>query len=379
MARACRLVRDGSSVDATWRRDADDLIVLPDAGAPLSLPLGEVSAIAGDGFCILLRSPLGDLDLERLGADGPTLLQDLRRDWPPIRARMLRLSDGSAPAQVFAGQVHGPGGSGPFRGFLTEDRFLYAIDGADVTALPLAECRSVAFDAVNFQVRCADWDSRLETGFSKLGGQTQALAERLRTARSQLTAEADASLARHLPSLAMAGRASLSRCWLPGRLLNLAELEGLAPGFEAAFRASWLAHSHRAEQGAALLQGMAPADSWLGYARPDRTLAPGEASQAMPQLLWLLVKGEPTWSLELLSQGDHATYLFTGGAELPGLVGGIVQLPEFSREALYLPMTDLVEQRSRYATAARELPLLRDLRRRFAGRRIHPPRARPAP
>jgi hypothetical protein len=98
----------------------------------------------------------------------------------------------------------------------------------------------------------------------------------------------------------------------------------------------------------------------------------------MPQLLWLLVKGEPHWSLELLSQGDFATYLFTGGTELPGLVSGIVQFSEFSREALYMPMADLVEERSRFTVAARELPLLRDLRSRFAGRRIHAPRARPA-
>jgi hypothetical protein len=377
MTRTCRMVHEGSSVDANWRRDADNLVVLPDSDIPLSLPLGEVSAIEGDGFRILLRSPLGDRGRERLGADGPTLLQDLRRDWPPLRARMLRLSDGSAPAQVFAGQVQGPLAAGPFRGFLTEDRFLYAIDGDDVIALPLAECRAVALDAASFNVRCAAWDSRPETVFSKLGGQTQAFAESLRTARSQLTVEADASLARHLPALAMSGRAALSRHWLPGRMLNLADLEGLAPGFEAAFRASWLAHSHRAEEGSAFLQGMAPADCWLGYARPDRTLAPGAAPQEMPQLLWLLVKGEPTWSLELLSQGDHATYLFTGGAEIPGLVSGIVQLPEFSREALYMPMADLVEERSRYATAARELPLLRELRSRFAGRRIHAPRAHP--
>jgi hypothetical protein len=334
-----------------------------------------MSAIGGDGFSILLRSPMGDLRLERLGADGPTLLQELRRDWPLLRARLLRLAAGPAPAQVFTGRVQGPQGSGPFRGFLVEDRVVYAIDGADVTALPLADCRSVVLDTPSFSVRCAGWGGHPDTVFSKLGGQTQAFTDLLRTARGRLTAEAEATLARHLPTLPMAGRSALSAHWLPGRMLSLAELENLAPGFEGAFLASWLAHSHRAEEGLALMKDVAPADRWLGYARPDRTLAPGAAPQAMAQLLWLLVRGSPAWSLELLSQGDFATYLFSGGPELPGLVGGIVQFPEFSREALYLPLADLVDERARYAIAARDLPLLRDLRSRFAGRRIHAARA----
>jgi hypothetical protein len=375
MAHACRLVRDDGSLDGTWRRDADHLIVSPDAAAPVSLPLGEVSGIQGDGFTILLRSPLGDLRLERLGADGPTLLQELRRDWPPLRAGLLRLSDGSVPAQVFSGHVQGPLGAGPCRGFLVEDRFLYAFDGGDVTALPLAECRSVVFDSTNFSVNCASWDGLSDTVFSRLGGRTQALTELLRTARGQLTAEADATLARHLPTLPMAGRAALSSQWLPGRMLSMTALEGMAPGFEPAFRASWLAHSHRAAEGSALMEFVAPADRWLGYARPGRTLEPGAAPQALAQLLWLLVKGEPAWSLELLSQGDFATYLFSGGAEVPSLVGGIVQFPEFSREALHMPLANLVDERARYAIAARDLPLLRHLRNRFAGRRIHAARA----
>jgi hypothetical protein len=268
MAHKCRVVREGGSVDATWRREADDLVVLPDDDLALSLPLGEVRAIEGDGFRIMLRSALGDLGLERLGADGPTLLQELRRDWPPLRAKMLRLYDGTAPAQVYAGQVQGPQGTGAFRGFLAEDRFLFAIEGGDVSALALADCRTVALDTASFSIRCTGWDGRPETVFSKLAGQTQAFAEQLRNARGQLTLEADATLAHHLPALALSGRATLSRQWLPGRVLSLAELETLAPGFEAAFRASWLAHSHRAEEGSAFMQGVAPADSWLGYARP---------------------------------------------------------------------------------------------------------------
>jgi len=375
MAHNCRAIRDGSSVDGVWRREADHLVISPAAGVPLSMALGEVSGIGGDGFSIVLHSPQGDLRLERLGADGPTLLQELRRDWLPLRAGLLRLSDGKAAAKVYAGQAQELQRAGPFRGFLADDRFLYAIDGEDVTALHLAECRSVDFDGAAFSVRCSGWDDGAGTVFTRLGGETAALAGLLRDARGRLTAEADTSLARHLPSLAVGLRATLSAHWLPGRMLSLAGLERLAPGFEAAFLASWLAHSHRAEEGLALMRGVPAADCWLGYGRASRTLAPQDSPDEQPLLLWLLVRGDPTWSLELLSQGDYATYLFSGGAELPGLIGGIVQFPEFSREALYMPLADFVEDRSRYAIAARDLPLLRNLRARFAGRRIHAPRA----
>ena len=378
MAHSCRLVREGGSVDASWRRESEHLIVSPQAGPAQSLALGEASGIAGDGFAIVLHSLQGDLRLERLGADGPTLLQDLRRDWLPLRAGLLRLCDGTAPAKVYSGRVQGPLGDGAMCGYLAGDRFIHAVEGGDVTALLLADVRSVEFDEATFSVRCAGWDGRPATLYSRLAGETAAFTELLTVARGQLTAEAEATLAAKLPSLAPAARARLSAHWLPGRMLSVAELEALAPGFEAAFGACWLAHSERADEGRALMQGLAPDQRWLAYARPGRTLAPGADPDAQPQLLWLLVRGDPHWSLELLSQGDYATYLFKAGAELPSLVGGLVQFPEFSREALYMPMADLVEERSRYTIAARDLPLLRDLRSRFAGRRIHAPRARPA-
>ena len=87
--------------------------------------------------------------------------------------------------------------------------------------------------------------------------------------------------------------------------------------------------------------------------------------------MWLLVRTDEDWSLELLSQGNYATYLFKGGFEMPGLASGIAKMPQFSREALYQPLAELVEQRNQYAIAARDLPLLRELRSYFAGRRIH--------
>ncbi|HEY5998615.1 MAG TPA: hypothetical protein VI078_04845, partial [bacterium] len=170
------------------------------------------------------------------------------------------------------------------------------------------------------------------------------------------------TVAAHLPTLGAAARAALADQWLPGRALSFEALEALAPGFAAAFGASWLAACPRSAEGAALMEGVSPADRFLGYA---------DAAAGAEPFVWLLVRRAEAWSLELLSHGDYATYLFKGGGELPGLVEGLIRLPEFSREALYLPLEQLTGERSPYAVPARDLPLLRELRSRFAGRKVH--------
>jgi hypothetical protein len=370
MAHACRLVRDGVTADGNWRRDGDELIVTPAAGRPVTIALGEVSAIGGDGFSILMRVPSGELRLERLGADGPTLLQELRRDWPPLRAQKLRLTAGEAPGKVFAGQIAAAGQCGGFRGFFVRDRLLVGIDGADVAAFFLADVETISFDRSDFSVHCIGW-SGAQTVFSRLAGETEAFCRNLQVAREQLAVEAEATIAEHLPGLSGGGRAQLAAVWLPGRVLSFAELERLAPGFEAAFTTSWLGHSRRAEEGQALMTGVAAEDRYLAFAPADRTLDPNSSPGTQPQLLWLLVRNGEVWSLELLTQGNYATYLFKGGSEVPNLVAGIVHMPQFSREALYQPLSELVEQRSQYAIAARDLPVLRALRSLFSGRRIH--------
>jgi hypothetical protein len=68
-----------------------------------------------------------------------------------------------------------------------------------------------------------------------------------------------------------------------------------------------------------------------------------------------------------------AAHLFRGGEEIPGLVQGLVRLPEFSREAQYLPVEQLTDKRGIYAIPARDLPLLRDLMACSAGRKVHSP------
>jgi len=322
MARTCRLVRAGRSVDALWRRDGDALIISP-AGAPaLVVSLGEVSGIAGDGFTVRLRVPAGEIALERLGGDGPTLLEALRRDWPVVRAEVLRLAGGERPAEVFSGQLAASGGPpGPFHGFFAGARLIVAPGAGDIVALFAADFSSISFDEAAYALRATGWDG-VQTVFSKLGGKSAAFSGALLTARETLSRQAAAVFARLLPTLDAGPRAELAAQWLPGRLLSFEELERIAAGFEVSFGSSWLAATPRAEAGSAMMAGLATGDRYLGYAAP----AEGEAP-----FLWLLVTKGETASLEVLSHGDYATYLFRGGDELPDLVQGLVRLPEFSR------------------------------------------------
>lgn len=363
MSHGCRLVSDGCAVDARWQRDGDVVLVSPASGPVQAVALGEIAGISGDGFAITLHAEAGDIVLERLGADGPTLLQELRRDWLPIRAGILRLSGGEAPGKTYVGTVRSQEYSGPFRGFLADDRLICAPEGRDLLTFFLADCKMVAFVEQEYLIRGTGWEGE-ETVFSKLAGETAAFVATLQGAREKLARLSAAVVSRHLPTLAPVARAKLGAQWLPGRVLSFSELESMAPGFEAAFLASWLPHCPRADTGRKLMEGVAASDRYLGFA----VAGSGEDS-----LLWLLVRREGTWSLELLSQGDYATYLFAGGAELPKLISGLVRLPEFSREALYLPLAELTDERAKYAIPARELPALRELRARFSGRRIHAP------
>jgi len=361
MVRTCRLVRAGRGVAAQWRREGDDLILSPAGEPALAVRIGEVSGISGDGFTVRLRLPDGEMALERLGGDGPTLLEELRRDWPVLRAAVLRLAGGERPNHVFTGNLESSGARGPFRGFFVDGRLIIALEGEDLFALFAADCASVVFDEEAYAVRMTGWDGD-QTVFTRLGGTSAAFAGALTAARETLALQAGEVFARYLPTLAARSRAELASQWLPGRLMSFAELERVASGFAAAFSASWLAASPRAASGKELMADIEPSDRFLGY---------GAAAGDADPFLWLLVQRQEASTLELLSHDDYATYLFQGGRELPGLIEGLIRFPEFSREALYLPLAQLAGERGIYATAARDFPLLRELRTRFCGRKIH--------
>jgi hypothetical protein len=87
--------------------------------------------------------------------------------------------------------------------------------------------------------------------------------------------------------------------------------------------------------------------------------------------LWMLAGKGGAWFLESLTDGDRATYCFTGGDEIPALVSRLLCAPQFSREALYGSPDMLTGDRADLAIAAQFLGFLVRLRAAFRSRVIH--------
>lgn len=417
MARACRFSFGDRSGAAGWSFDGSYLTVMPEAGAPLSVPLAELAGIAGDGYTLILTVtgaaaapsassaiPLpaqrSELILSHLGADGPTLLEQLRREWLPTRAEVLRLG-GSGEGKPFAGRVSGlvavgaapdadsgpgaglgadsgPGAGGlpePFQTLMFEDVLVIAREGRDLDPLFLALFGTVTYDDPTYTVRARQWPGQ-EVVFSKLAGRTEDFLDQLRANRELLAEEATATLAAAVPRLPSGPRAALAGMWLPGRLMELPAMDAVCPGFADVFRREWLLRLPRAEEGAHLLDWAASGSAWLACSRgpgveADGGGATGNGATNTDSPLWMLVGKDGVWFLEALSIEDRATYCFTGGDEVPALVSRLLCAPQFSREALYSPLSELTGESAELAIAAQHLAFLVELRSRFRDRVIH--------
>jgi hypothetical protein len=379
----------------------DRLVISPRAGSPRAISLAEIAALEGADY--ELRFRVGDewFGLSRLGGAGPTLHADLRRIWPPLRAAALRISGRGEPRR-FRGRHDGR----PAEVLVWPEVLVTAADGAGIEPLFLADiCRCEERDG-GYALECARWDEGNLT-ITHLGGETEAFMRELAERRAALAGQASGLLAASLSSLDGAARARLAYAWLPGRFVALAELESLAPGVGVAL-ADRLASGPRARESAYLLEqwreGMHAAyvaPGFLSLTAEDGEEAPAGSSseieaeaagspaseaedaaaeaddsgvpgpEAMGASFWLLSNRAGRWLLEAASERDFATYELAGEAEVPRLASHLLWAPHFSRQALYMPLSDLAGPRAALALPARELGFLRDLRARFRGRIIH--------
>ncbi len=394
MARTCVCTPPGgTAARGTWNLAGTTLSVTPEGEPPRVFDLGEMSSFGGDGYALDFRLGGDTLRLEKLGADGQTLLQDLRRTWPALRAGALRLA-GTGDALPFSGTWARDGGAPvPALILFYDDVLLAAPGGGDLEPLFFSGVRGVAFDADAYTVTLSGYTGARHV-FGRLAGRTEAFYRRALTARGALASEALTVLTAALPTVDAARRSALAALWPPGRVVSIAELERACPGFRKAFEDSWLSGAARKTEGMALLTSAGEDDLFLGFGRPggaggdeaDNASAPtadedqgdaeaGDAAEAVPPpggaVLWLLARRKEAWVLEALTEANRATYRFEGGDEIPSLVSLMLSAPQFSREALYLPLESLTGDRASLAAAARDLAPLAALRTRFKGRVIH--------
>jgi hypothetical protein len=403
----------------TWSLDDREgnrpLLLLSPSGRPAeAIDLREVAGLSGDGYTLELA--LGDrvVRLAKLGSDGPNLKEALWRMWPDVRAKVLRL-DASGEFIRFSGNVDlgDDARRGPGWIMLHEHVILVIFEGGDAEPLFLSDLSDVRLLPEEYAVEGRTWDGR-RVVFSRLAAKTEAFAAAVTDNRARLAAEAAEVLAARLPAMPSGDRAHLASRWLPGQVLSLDQLEAAGPGITTCLEAGWFGDVHRAAEARSVRSAYPGAATYLGYTRPGAeptlsnasladedsqapttvaqtgeppagevettgTVHETEAPRTSPETagphLWMLIDrggdGQPRWLLENLSAGDFATYRFTGESELPELVGHLLSAPEFSREALYLPIADLTDERADLAIPARDLGFLRELRARFAGRVIH--------
>lgn len=369
------------------------MVVTPEGGAPLALAVQELGGVSGDDYTVKVNVPGAaggdagsssagvpiELVLSRLGHDGPTLAESLRREWLLARTESLRLG-GSGEGWLVLGQVTGlgkgvlgPGGgpeAEPFRALLFEDVLVVACEGRDLEPVFLALTGPAEFHDATYTVDMEEWPGRRLT-FSKLAKQTDEFLKRLSGNRALLAKEAAATLAAAAPAHPVDSRAALAGSWLPGRLLCLSTMEGVCPGFEKVFRDGWLSNLLRREEGAHLLQWASSGGTWLGCTREAEADATGGAPDEVARPLWMLAGKKGVWFLEALSLEDRATYCFKGGEEVPALVSRLLCAPQFSKEALYAPLEELSGDKADLAIPARYLGFLVELRTRFKDRVIH--------
>lgn len=353
---------------AEWRLEGDRLLVTPKGGTPLPFRLQEVSGISGDGYAIKLRVNGEILCLERLGGEGPTLLESLKRLWLPIRSNVLRLT-GEGNARPFTGSVVSGAGASPFHGVLHDEVFLYATEGSDIHALFIASIAEAQLDEQTFTVQCTSWDGA-RVVFGKLAGRTAEFSDQLSAARSRLANRGSDTLNRHISTIEPLARTELAGIWLPGRVMALAEIEKLCHGFISAFQSTWLALLPRKSEAEILLKMVESDHAFLGLGRPfvEGTESPSNDDE---YILWLLISCRKGWLLESLSEKDHATYRFEAGPEMPALVSGMLCSSRLRWESIFMPLEEFTGERADLAIPCRDLPFIRDLRQRFKGRIIH--------
>jgi hypothetical protein len=227
---------------AAWSYDGASLVVVAEGAAPLSFAVKELSGLSGDEYTLKVRVSGGaagaaakagpaELVLSMLGHDGPTLGEALRRDWLQARQEVLRLG-GSGEGWLALGQVTGLDGdtSDPFRALLHEDVLVVAREGRDLEPVFLALTENMLFDEASYTVRLEEWPGRRMV-ISKMAKQTDEFVRRLHENRALLAKEAAMTLSEVVPGLSAEGRGVLAGAWLPGRLLELAHMDALCPGF----------------------------------------------------------------------------------------------------------------------------------------------------
>jgi hypothetical protein len=387
-----------------------------DAGpaGPLRLDFGDLASLAR-----------GDLSVELTLFDGTHIAFDrggsLDDLWDLTRARFLaRVSTSlrfapTDPRHTFDGRLalESADGIAPLLAQVSVTRLglNYLSDAGSCAQIPFGSLGDAAFDASAYEVTIPVEPGPAARGgallrLSKLARRTEEFLELYRQARGRSRADTARCLEMLAPDLATGSRMALAAELTVGRLVSRERFESLAPG---GWQSVWDAAAGRARtpyrEALQDLTGSA-ARLWLGL-RPYGGVPPdrdGEAGQLAEDaaaadsavddsghpvvyaaaILRGASREADRLAIEVLSETDHATYIYRvapqpagldrdeAGAWLAAEASYTLLALDFKKEPLYLPEPEILDTREGiYRAALRRLPGLRELRARLAGRAIH--------
>jgi len=243
----------------------------------------------------------------------------------------------------------------------------------------------------------------------RLGRRTDELVELLKEARRASLADTARCLSVLAPGLPSMSRAALAEELLVGRMVSRERCETLAGG---SWSALWNAAAGKSREGyrdalesmgggsGRLFLGMRPYGGKAQVEGEGGEVEEGDhdasssydgasADSALPVVYTVaLLPGasadEDRLALEVLSERDHATYVYrispapqglsrdAAFERLAALVSHTLLSIDFSKEPLYLPEPEMLTARDGlYRAALHRLEGLRELRAKLAGRAIH--------
>ncbi|MBI5838124.1 MAG: hypothetical protein HZB25_12875 [Candidatus Eisenbacteria bacterium] len=413
------------------RVDAGGVDCAEGPAGPLRVDFGEVESLERAE----LRVGLKLFDGTTVAFDHGGSLDDL---WDTLRRAFLaRVSDSlrfgpADPRHTFDARValEGEGGfaATPARLSVTRLGLNYLAESGPCAQLPFGSLGEAAFDAPAYEVAvpvlagpAAPRGAVLR--IAKLAQRTDEFQALLREARRASLADTARCLSDLAPKLGAAQRVALANELTVGRMVSRERCEAVAPDawrmlWDAAAGAGRAGYRDALEAASAGPAGMflglmphggsepvaegaseEPADASNGEAADSASWdasppvsggdsEPGEDSPYPVVYAAVVLPGaspaKDRLALEVLSERDHATYVYrtapspagadraAAGAWLAAAVSHTLLGLNFRKEPLYLPEEQLMQARERlYRAALRRLPGLRELRARLLGRAIH--------
>jgi hypothetical protein len=409
--------------------DLESLTLIPSAGSPLSLDLGDIDELAPREYELFLELYTGErILLSRFGKSFQDLGRALQEAYRTRMIQCLLLEDLEEVAR-FDGtaELHSQDGSftAPAELRLYQSNLAVLPQGHTGLQWRLAEINSVAFDEARYAVVLQSGEDRLT--FTRLAKRTREFMDKLQAAITEVAGRSAITVRTVFPFLSPDQFRRTAELVKEGRVAPIAQLTSIHPktlqaltervvaarlkpyydylcnlagsdGFYAGFKL--IRKEAEPETEEAPYQRQA-AEGGTEEKSPGIETAPvppeGESDDGNEILHWFLfplrspgatMPDLAAW--ETTSRSGRATYFFrllsaaeaakiNPGQAAAAIDSGIRRLNRgllmlnFRREPIYLPDDSLQLQPKyrRYAIAARKIPVLRFLRTSFLGRAIH--------